>query len=119
VLADVLGMLGGRNPFAALTIVFIGCVIMINVIASSAAATFMFPVALSIANNMGINFMPFAMIIMMGCSYAFINPAGYQTNLMVQGPGNYTFVDFVKVGVSLTILTGLVALLLAPMVYGF
>lgn len=119
VLADVLAVLGGSSPMAALTIVFIGAVIMTNIIASAAAAAFMFPVALSIANSMGINFMPFAMILMMGTSYAFINPAGYQTNLMVQGPGNYTFMNFVKIGVPLTILTGLVVLLLAPVVYGF
>ena len=56
---------------------------------------------------------------MLGTSYAFINPAGYQTNLMVQGPGNYEFKDFVKVGIPLTILAGIVALLLAPIVYGF
>ena len=59
------------------------------------------------------------MILMLGTSYAFINPAGYQTNLMVQGPGDYGFKDFVKVGIPLTILAGLVALLLAPIVYGF
>jgi di/tricarboxylate transporter len=63
--------------------------------------------------------MPFAMILMMGTSYAFINPAGYQTNLMVQEPGGYTFLDFVKVGLPLTIIVGLVVVLLAPLVYGF
>lgn len=119
VLAELLGVLGGSSPMAALAIVFVGAVIMTNVIASSAAAAFMFPVALSIANSMGLNFMPFAMILMMGTSYAFINPAGYQTNLMVQGPGNYNFTDFVKIGVPLTILAGIVVLLLAPIVYGF
>ena len=59
------------------------------------------------------------MILMLGISYAFINPAGYQTNLMVQDPGKYKFMDYVKVGVPLTILAGTVAVVLAPFVYGF
>ena len=119
VIADVLSVLGGDSPFANLAIVFIGSIIMTNIITNAAVAAFIFPVALSMANNLGVSFMPFAMILMLGTSYAFINPAGYQTNLMVQDPGNYEFIDFVKVGVPLTILVGIVALLLAPIFYGF
>jgi hypothetical protein len=118
-IADMLAVLGGSKPTVALAVVFIGCIIMTNIITNAAAAAFMFPVALSMANGLGVSFMPFAMILMMGTSYAFINPAGYQTNLMVQEPGHYTFVDFVKVGLPLTIIVGLVVVLLAPVVYGF
>jgi di/tricarboxylate transporter len=56
---------------------------------------------------------------MSGASCAFINPAGFQTNLMVQTPGGYVFSDFVKVGFPLTVIVGAVVLLLAPTVYGF
>ena len=104
---------------AALAIIFIGAVIMSNVLSNAAVAAFLFPVAVSLANGMGLSFMPFAMILMLGISYTFINPTGYQTNLMVQAPGNYQFVDYVKIGLPLTILTGIVALLLAPIIYGF
>lgn len=119
VIADVLAGLGGGSPKVALAIIFIGAVLMTNVLSNAAVAAFLFPVALSLATSMGVSFMPFAMILMLGISYAFINPAGYQTNLMVQAPGNYSFMDFVKIGVPLTILTGIVALLLAPIFYGF
>jgi di/tricarboxylate transporter len=119
VIADVLADLGGGSPMVALTIIFIGAVLMTNVLSNAAVAAFLFPVALSLANSMGVSFMPFAMVLMLGISYAFINPAGYQTNLMVQAPGNYNFIDFVKIGIPLTILTGVVALLLAPLFYGF
>ena len=119
VIADVLAGLGGGSPMVALSIIFIGAVLMTNVLSNAAVAAFLFPVALSLANSMEVSFMPFAMILMLGISYAFINPAGYQTNLMVQGPGNYSFIDFVKIGVPLTILTGIVALLLAPIFYAF
>ena len=119
VIADVLAVLGGGSPMAALIIIFIGAVIMTNVLSNAAVAAFLFPVALSLANSMGVSFLPFAMVLMLGISYAFINPTGYQTNLMVQAPGNYKFMDYVRIGVPLTILTGIVALLLAPVVYGF
>ena len=119
VIADVLAGLGGGSPMVALSIIFIGAVLMTNVLSNAAVAAFLFPVALSLENSMEVSFMHFEMILMLGISYAFINPAGYQTNLMVQGPGNYNFIDFVKVGVPLTILTGIVALLLAPIFYGF
>jgi di/tricarboxylate transporter len=119
VIADVLAVLGGGNPYASLAVIFVGCIIMTNVITNAAAAAFMFPVALSMANDLGVNFLPFVVILMLGTSYAFINPAGYQTNLMVQTPGKYTFVDYVKVGLPLTIIVGIIAVLLAPRIYGF
>lgn len=119
VIADMLFILGGGNPYTALAVIFVGAIIMTNVITNAAAAAFMFPVAVSMANGLGVSFMPFVIILMLGTSYAFINPAGYQTNMMVQEPGGYTFMDFVKVGVPLTILVGIVAVVLAPIVYGF
>jgi di/tricarboxylate transporter/Trk K+ transport system NAD-binding subunit len=117
--ADLLGRIGGGSAFAALAAVFIGCVIMTNVITNAAAAAFMFPISASLASSLGVSPEPFLVILMLGCSYAFINPAGYQTNLMVQKPGGYTFMDFVKVGLPLTLVAGIVALLIAPLVYGF
>jgi di/tricarboxylate transporter len=84
VIADVLAVLGGGSPMAALAIIFIGAVIMTNVLSNAAVAAFLFPVAVSLANSMGVSFMPFAMVLMLGISYAFINPTGYQTNLMLR-----------------------------------
>ncbi len=118
-IANMLAILGGGNPHISLAVIFAGCIIMTNVITNAAAAAFMFPVALTMANDLGVNFLPFAVILMLGTSYAFINPAGYQTNLMVQEPGKYTFMDFAKVGLPLTIIAGIVVVVLAPIVYGF
>ena len=59
------------------------------------------------------------LLLMLGCSYAFINPAGYQTDLMVQEPGKYSFFDYVKLGVPLTLVAGIVAMLLVPLFYPF
>jgi len=117
-IANGLAAVGGGSPMAALAAVFIGTIVMTNIITNAAAAAFMFPVALTLANNLGVNFTPFAVILMVGASCAFVNPAGFQTNLMVQGPGGYTFGDFAKVGLPLTIIVGVVVLALAPWVYG-
>jgi di/tricarboxylate transporter len=118
-IANLLGGLAGDNPYAALTVVFAGAIVMTNLITNAAAAAFMFPIALAIAADLGVSFTPFVVILMMGTSYAFINPAGYQTNLMVQVPGGYVFMDYVRIGLPLTIIAGIIGILLAPLVYPF
>ncbi|HKU74030.1 MAG TPA: SLC13 family permease [Pyrinomonadaceae bacterium] len=117
--ANLFAVIGGRSPMMALTVVYVGTVVLTNVITNAAAAVIMFSVAVSLSTSLGLNFFPFAMILISGASCAFINPAGFQTNLMVQRPGGYVFSDFVKVGFPLTLIVGAVVLLLAPIVYGF
>ncbi len=118
-IADLLNRLGGGDPHVALAVIFIGRVVMANLITNTASAVFIFPIALSIADQLGVNFMPFAVALMTGTVGATIIPASYQTNLMVYGPGDYTVTDFVKMGVPLTIVVGLVTVLLAPVVFPF
>lgn len=117
--ADLFAVIGGRSPMMALTAVFVGTVLLTNLITNVAAAVLMFSVAVSLATSLGVSFLPFAMILMSGASCAFINPAGFQTNLMVQQPGGYVFSDFARVGIPLTLIVGVVMLVLAPIVYGF
>ena len=102
-----------------LAVVFVGTVLITNAVNHVAAAALMFPVALGLANKMGVHFMPFVMILIMGTSCSFINPTSSQTNLMVQEPGGYSFGDFAKVGLPLAIIVGAVVLVVAPLVYGF
>ena len=117
--ANLFAAVGGRSPMMALAAVYVGTVVLTNVISNVASAVIMFSVAVSLANSLGVSFFPFAMILMSGASCAFINPAGFQTNLMVQRPGGYSFSDFATVGIPLTLVVGAVVLLLAPIVYGF
>ena len=117
-IADILSAMSGDQPLIALIVVFVGTVVLTNVVTNAAAAALMFPIALGIAADLDVNWEPFVAVLMLGASYAFINPAGYQTNLMVQKPGGYTFVDFVKVGLPLTLIGGAVAIPLAPLLYG-
>ena len=118
-IADLLMKIGGDEPYIALTVVFIGCIVMDTLITNVASAVFMFPIAMAMAGELGVSFMPFVIIVMVGASCSFISPMGYQTNLMVYGPGGYKFTDFVKMGVPLTVVIGIVAIILTPMFFGF
>jgi len=118
-IADLLALIGGKNPHIALTVVFLGCILMDTMITNVASAAFMFPIAMAMAGGLGVNGMPFAVTVMVGASCSFISPMGYQTNLMVHGPGGYKFTDFVKIGVPMTIVVGIVILILTPMVWPF
>lgn len=61
--------------------------------------------------------MPFAITVMIAASASFIIPIGYQTNLMVMGPGGYRVMDFVRIGVPMSILSGVVTLAVVPLVW--
>jgi di/tricarboxylate transporter len=63
--------------------------------------------------------LPFAVAVMFAASASFITPLGYQTNLMVYGPGRYKFSDYVKIGVPLSLIAGAVSVTLIPMVWSF
>ncbi len=118
-IAALLSLIGGDNPYTALTVVFIGCIFMDTMITNVASAVFMFPIAMAMASTLGVNGMPFAITVMVGASCSFISPMGYQTNLMVFGPGGYTFMDFVKIGIPMTIVVGVITIALAPLVWPF
>jgi di/tricarboxylate transporter len=71
-------------------------------------AIVMIPLALVTAQGTGIDARPFAMAVAMGCSLAFISPLGHPVNIMVMNPGGYTFKDYIKVGLPLTIFAFLI-----------
>ena len=117
--ANLFGAIGGGSPRAALVAVFLGTVLLTNLTTNVAAGVLMFSVASSMANGLGLNFLPFGMVLMFAASCAFITPTAFQTNLMVQEPGGYIFTDFGRLGIPLTLAVGIVVLLIAPLVYGF
>ena len=83
------------------------------------AAVLVFPIALSIAQNMGIDFVPFAIVIIMGASASFSTPLGYQTNLMIYGPGGYKYTDYLKIGLPLNFIVAIITLSLVPLLWEF
>ncbi len=110
---------GPLTPWLALAIVYVLTAIFTEVITNNAAAVLMFPIALAVSEQLGVNFLPFAVAVMFAASASFITPLGYQTNLMVYGPGRYRFTDYVRLGVPLSLLIGTVAIGLIPLVWGF
>ena len=90
-----------------------------ELITNNAAAVLMFPIALAVSEQLGVNFLPFAVAVMFAASASFITPLGYQTNLMVYGPGRYRFSDYMRLGFPLSILAGIVVLALVPLVWQF
>ena len=118
-IAAVTKSLAGGHPWIALAIIYFVTLIVTELITNNAAAALMFPFALQTANQLGVNWLPFVIAVMMAASAGFATPIGYQTNLMVYGPGGYRFSDYLKVGIPLDILVGLVTIAIAPWAYPF
>jgi len=111
--------LAGDNPWATLALVFVATSLFTNLITNNAAAALMFPIALAAAARLDVSVLPFAIVIMKAASASFATPVGYQTNLMVMGPGGYRFIDYFRLGLPLTVLTGAVTVLIAPLIWPF
>jgi len=107
------------NPWLALTLLYVLTVVVTELITNNAAGVLMFPIALSVAEAAGSNYMPFVIAVMVGASAGFITPIGYQTNLMVYGPGGYRFMDFVRFGLPLNIICGIMTVIIVPRVWSF
>jgi di/tricarboxylate transporter len=119
VLADGIIGLAGGNPGATLVLVFFATALLTAIATNNVAAVLAFPIALSAAQHMNVDIVPFAITIMVAASASFATPIGYQTNLMVYNAGGYRFVDFVRIGVPLTLLVGLVTIALVPLIWPF
>jgi di/tricarboxylate transporter len=79
----------------------------------------MFPIAVAVADELGVEPRGFIMTIAIAASCGFASPIGYQTHLIIYGPGGYRFGDFVKVGLPLDLLCAAVAVAVVPWVWGF
>lgn len=103
----------------ALLLVYLATWLMTELITNNAAAALMFPIAYSIALGFGVDFLPFVMTVAFAASGSFISPYGYQTNLMVYNAGRYRLMDFVKVGVPVSLTYGAIVLLTVPLFFPF
>lgn len=106
-------------PAVLLAVIFIITNLFTELMTNNAAAALAFPLSLSIAQHMGVNPMPFFVTICMAASASFSTPIGYQTNLIVQGIGNYRFGDFVRIGLPLNLLSLILTVLLVPLFWPF
>jgi len=118
-LAGSLLELTGTNAWLALAAVYLTTTFFTEIITNNAAAALVFPVAMSAAQGLGVNAMPFIFCIMVAASASFATPIGYQTNLMVYGPGGYHFSDYLRIGLPLNLLMGIVTVVLCPLIWPF
>jgi di/tricarboxylate transporter len=116
-LAGGLVELAGNQPLALLAAVYVATAVLTAIITNNAAAVLMFPLAWAAVHGLDLDFMPFAVCIAMAASASFATPIGYQTNLMVYGPGGYRFGDYLRFGLPLNVLVGVVTLVVIPLVW--
>jgi len=115
----------GQHPWMVLLAIYAITSLATEVITNNAAVVLVFPIAvkavekIEIATSTDVSLMPFVIAIMIGGSASFATPLGYQTNLMVYGPGGYRFADFLRVGVPMNILIGVTTVVLTPLVFPF
>ncbi len=107
------------SPIVLLGVIFIITNLFTELMTNNAAAALAFPISLSLAQHMGVSPMPFFVTICIAASSSFCTPIGYQTNLIVQGVGNYRFSDFIRVGLPLNIISLLITLLFVPLIWPF
>jgi len=118
-IANLMTGMAGESPWLVLVMIFVLTSAFSAVISNLAAAVLMFPVALASSEQLEVSLTPMAITLMVAASASFSTPIGYQTNLMVYGPGDYKFMDYVRMGGPLTILIGILTTILVPMIWPF
>lgn len=109
----------GDHPWLALAAIYATTTVISEFVTNNAAAVIVFPIAMATATALHVNYMPFAIAVAVAASASFASPLGYQTHLMVYGPGNYRLTDFVKMGIPMNLLLWMITTTLAPLVWPF
>lgn len=112
-------LFNGWGVMGALIAVYLITLVLTELITNNAAAALAFPIGYSMALGYGVDPMPFIMAVLFGASASFISPYGYQTNLLVFSVGNYTLLDYVKVGLPMSIIYSVLVLTLIPYFFPF
>jgi di/tricarboxylate transporter len=104
-------------PFLIIWSLYLLTSILTELISNNAVAVVIAPLAISLGTSLGIDPRPLVIAVMVAASASFATPIGYQTNMMVYGPGGYKFTDFLKVGIPLNLSIGLLASALIPVIW--
>jgi di/tricarboxylate transporter len=114
-----LGLFSGLGPAYVLSGVILLTSISTHVLSNNATAILLLPIAISAAQGMGVDPRPFIIAVCFGASACFATPIGYQTNLLVYGPGGYRFSDYFKLGMPLNLLVLIMGSLFIPLIWPF
>jgi len=113
------GMVGDMGPVAVLAVVYLMTSVMTDTMSNNAAAVLLAPIAISTAEQIGVDPRPFLMAITFAASTGFSTPVGYQTNTMIYNAGGYKYTDFLRTGVPLSILFWIMSVLFIPRFWSF
>lgn len=114
----MLRAVGQASPAIVLSAFFLLVAVMSNIITTKTCAVLFTPIAVGIANELGLSPVPFTVAVIFAANCSFASPLGYQTNLLVMGPGHNRFLDFTRVGLPLIVLLWAVFSLVVPWYYG-
>ena len=117
----VAATISGSNPsnFGALLLIYVVTLVITELISNNAAAALMYPIGVALADELKISFKPFAMAVLVASTAGFMSPIGYQTHIMVWGPGGYSFRDFLLFGFIPDVTYWLLGCALAVLLYPF
>jgi di/tricarboxylate transporter len=107
------------GPVVALAVIYMLCSFVTELITNNAAAVLIFPFCIKIAELYKVSERPFLMALILAASASFMTPIGYQTNMMVYGPGGYKFSDFIRMGAPLHLVLWVIAITLIPIFWPF
>ncbi|HGG06482.1 MAG TPA: SLC13 family permease, partial [Aliiroseovarius sp.] len=110
-------LLGTLPPFLIVWAIYLLTSVLTELVSNNAVAVVVTPVAIGLAQELGIDARPLVVAVMVAASASFATPIGYQTNMLVYGPGGYRFSDFLKVGIPLNLSIGLLASLVIPFLW--
>lgn len=113
------GVVGGMGPVAVLAVVYLMTSVMTDTMSNNAAAVLLAPIAISTAEQIGVDPRPLLMAITFAASTGFSTPVGYQTNTMIYNPGGYKYTDFLRTGVPLSILFWILSVTFIPRFWSF
>lgn len=114
IVGAVAPQLQGMSPFFVVWAIYLLTSILTELVSNNAVAVVITPVAIGLATSLGVDPRPLIIAVMIAASASFATPIGYQTNMLVYGPGGYKFTDFMKIGIPLNLTTGLLASALIP-----
>jgi len=109
----------GDHPHVVLAAIYFVTMLFTELMSNNAAAVLTFPIAWQTATDLGVSPLPFVMAVTVAASCGFATPMGYQTNLMIYGPGGYKFSDYVRFGGPLNLLVMAITVTLAPLIWPF
>lgn len=114
----VVNALNGASPALLLSAIFALVALLTNLLSNNATAVLFTPIAAGTAAELGVDPMPFVIAVIFAANCSFASPIGYQTNLLVMGPGHYRFGDFLRAGMPLVVIIWLAFSIFAPWYYG-